>query len=296
MHAMCDGLDVQVIMPRAFTFADLRCFADPSDARSYYFLPTSPRLQRDPKGVPILSLLDVGSSGYLMFTATWTAADSSVETLRQYIAHGSRQPDASGIRLAFAPLSSVECHALLGDGRGSFQTIATSTTSGMPPYDAVFALTVAGERLAAARAAMRGEHGFLAIEYTAALLVPSTSSAIFRSADQALLPWLRERRASGVAMRAQLEEAVEAGLATVTVEAVGQPGDEVVTELFDRVLSQAAQMAPRWIAESGYGDIVVHVAVDRDVREPVRVLADVGGILAGGSATPSQEVRDASDR
>src|SRR5262245_15232901 len=164
MPPLCHD-DVRVTMQPAFDFVDLRCFADPSDARTYYFLPIVPDLRRDPQQRPLITMIDVGSSGSLMFTATWDPNAESVEALRRDIARGHHEPDTSRIRLAFAPLTSLECHALLGDGRGSFQTVATSATSGMPPYDALFSLNVTGERLGQVRSAMRGEPGFLGIEY-----------------------------------------------------------------------------------------------------------------------------------
>jgi hypothetical protein len=234
----------------------------------------------------MITVLDVGSSGYAMFTATWGASGASVDALRREIASGHRDPDASRIRLSFAPVSAPQCHALIGDGSGTFQTIATSATSGMPPYDALFNLEIPQERLAHVKSAVTGERGLLAIEYVAHLLVPATASAAFRSQSDDLLPWLRARRSSDTPMRALLEEAVELGLATVTVDAPDHAGGQITTELFDRVLTQAAQVAPRWITEGDYGHLEVDATVERDVREAVRAFADIGGILASGSARP----------
>jgi hypothetical protein len=262
----------------------LRWFPDPSAPRRYYFLPAAPDLQRDSNRRPMITMLDVGPSGYLMFTATWSAPAGSVEALRREIAADSHDSDPSGVVLSFAPLSSVLCRALLGDGTGAFQTIATSATSRVPPYDALFNLPVQDERLARVRSAMRGEPGFLAIEYAADLLVPSIGTGALRAEAGRLLPWLRTRSDSGKSHRALLEEAVELGLASVTVDAPERlAGGVLAEELFDRVLDQMAQLVPGWLAAEGPALIEVEATVERGAPHPVRSFADVGGIVSGNS-------------
>jgi len=234
----------------------------------------------------MLTMVDVGASSVVMFTATWSASEPSVDALGREIASGYGEADAGRIKLSFAPMTPPKCHALLGDGTGSFETIATSLTSGVPPYDALFNLSLQGVRPTQVRSAMRGERGHLAIEYVADLLIPSIATATLRSHAAALLPWLRARRSRGESIRGLLDEAIESGLATVTVDAADHPDGEVATELYERVLTEVTQLASRWIAEGGSGDIEVGAALERDVREPVRAFADIGGIVASGSTRP----------
>ena len=287
MRAFSNDMSAPATMTLSFDFRDLHCYANPANPRSYYFLPSAAGVRRDATGHPMISLLDVGATGsYLMFTATWQASAASLDALRREIAAGHQDPDADSIQLAFAPLSGVECHALLGDGSGQFKTVGTSATSGMPPYDAVFNLSVPPDRAADAARAVRGEAGFLAVEYVADLRVPSVASAAFRSDSGELLPWLREARGSGVPMRTLLEEAVELGLATVTIDAPDHPGGQLAIELFDRVLTQAALVAPRWITEGDYGTLAADATVERDSGEPIRAFADVGGLVVDSSTRP----------
>lgn len=275
------------IMPLGFDFQDLRCYPNPANPHSYFFVPTTPDVQRDSNGHPVVTMFDAGASAYLMFTATWQASASSVEALRHEIATGHaaghHEPDPGDIRLAFAPLSDLECHALLGDGTGSAQTVGTSATSGLPPYDALFNITVSPDRADFARRAANGEPGFLAIEYVGDLRIPSVASAAFRSESGELLPWLRDHRTSSASMRELLEEAIALGLATVKVDAPDHPGGEMAIELYDRVLSQAAQIAPRWIAEGAWGTLATDAAIQRDTREPIRAVADIGALIAKSS-------------
>lgn len=287
MRGRCSGKRAPIMTDASFTFQDLRCFADPADPRSYYFLPLTADLQRDSNRRPLITMLDTGASGYVMFTATWTAPPDRVDALRREIAAGHHVPDASHIRLAFAPITSPQCHALLGDGAGAFQTIATSDTSRMPPYDALFNVPVPQERMAQVRSAVRGEPGFLAIEYVAELRVPASGSATFRADAADLIPWLRSERAGGKSLRALLEEAVELDLASVSLIVSERLGADVAVELFDRVVTQAAQAAPRWMADSAAGSLEVEAIVDRGSPEPIRAFADIGRIAASAAGRAS---------
>lgn len=271
----------------SFTFGDLRCFADPSDARHYYFLPIAPDRQRGGDQRPMITMLDVGSSGHVMFTATWGARPASVNALKRQIAAGHQDPDTSRIRLSFAPIASPACHVLLGDGSGAFRTIATSATSRVPPYDALFSLPVPSQSLDQVRAAVRGREDFLAVEYVAELRIPAAGTAAFRADAARLISWLRSERHGGASLRALLEEAVQAGLATVTVSASERLGAEVAGELFDRVLTQVADVAPRWMAHGGAGVVEVEASIERGAPEHVRACADIGRIVAGGSLQSS---------
>jgi hypothetical protein len=270
-------------MRSSFRFRDLFCFVDPDDARRYYILPSTPDVRRGADERPMITMVDVAGSGYVMFTATWAARPATVDALRREIAAGQPGADANGITLAFAPLASLQCHTVAGDRTGSFQTIATSATSGVPPYDALFNLAVQGERLTQVRRALSGERGLLGIEYVADVLVRSTSTATFRAPASELLPWLRSGRAAS--LRALLELAIASGLATVTVDPADHAG-AAAAALVERVLDDAAQRAPRWLADAASGDIEVSVTLERDGPEPVRAFADIGGLIADRAVRP----------
>jgi hypothetical protein len=277
----------RVAMERRFTLLGCSCYVDPTDDRRYYFLPSAPDVRRDASGLPMITVVDVGSAGYVMFTATWTAPGASMDALKFQIANERGGPDAGPIRLSIALVSEPRCHALIGDGHGAFERIATSATSGVPPYDALFNVPVPQERLDHVKRAAKGERGFLAVEYAADLMVPAAAAAVFRSRSSDLLPWLRGRVGSDAPIQGLLEEAVGLGLATVTFDPPDCAGGAVSAELLDRILSQAAQAAPRWITEGDRGHFEVEATAEWDEREPVRAFADIGDIVAGGSAWPS---------
>src|SRR5688500_555110 len=196
-------------MAAGFEFRGLRCFRSASDPHTYHFVPARPDLRRDPDGVPLTTMVDAEAAGYLMLSAVWEASADDVEALRHELAARTQQSNVGQLRLSFAPVASVRCNALIGDGLGTFQTAATSSTSGMPPYDAVFSLFLQGEHLAYAKAALRGERGFLSVEYLADLRVPVSATATLDARAADLMPWIAERGADNVV--ALIEEAVQRG-------------------------------------------------------------------------------------
>jgi len=282
-------------MQSGFEFRGLHCLPSPTEAQAYWFWPKQPDLRRDPTGRPMLTMVDLGASGYLVFTATWDASASHVEALRRELAMRHHEPDVGRIRLSFAPMASPRCHALIGDGGGSFQAVATSTTSGVPPYDAAFNLFLQNERLTQAKAGLRGERGFLGIEYLAELLMPVGAKAAFHALAGDLLPWLRSHATGSQDIPRLLEQAVECGLAAVTIDVPDHQAGQLAGELYDRVLAEAGRVLPRWLEQAGPGDIHVAVTLDRNASEPVRAFTDVAGLVSTESVRFVTGGRDAAD-
>ena len=274
-----------------FDFRGLRFFSSADDATACYFLPRQPSLQSDADGRPMLTMVDLGASAYLLFTSRWAASEQDLSALRSEIANRDREP-LDLIKLSYAPITSPRCNALIGDGSGSFQTIATSNTSGVPPYDAVFNLFLENDRLAQAKAGLQGEEGFLGIEYLAELPVPMKATATFRARAHRLLPWLRARRGSSHDFSQLLNEGVEAQVAEVVIDKFETPDSELIVEIYNKVIAQAAQMLPRWIDQDAPGDINVAVTIEKNVNEPVRAFADIGAIVSTDS---TQAIRGGED-
>jgi hypothetical protein len=263
----------------SFDFRGLRYFPSADDVTACYFLPRQPGLQSDADGRPMLTMVDLGASAYLLFTGRWAASEIDLNDLRSELA--ARDCELVDlVKLSYAPITSPRCNVLIGDGGGSFQTIATSNTSGFPPYDAAFNLFLENDRLAHAKAGLRGEQGFLGIEYQAELPVPIKATATLRARAHHLLPWLRAHSASSNDPSRLLEDAVEAQVAEIVLDMVDLPGTELTVELYNKVIAEAAQMLSRWIEQDAPGDIHVAVTVEQNIHEPVRAFADIGAIVS----------------
>lgn len=218
---------------------------------------------------------------YLLFTATWAAPDADLEALRQELAVRLDEPSPARIRLAFAQVTEPRCAVLAGDGGGSFDTVATSTTSGVPPFDAVFNLALSGDRLAVV-GARAGRPDLLALEYAAGLSATVGGTATFTAETDRLAAWLAARPEVPNPVTV-LDEAVRAGLAVVTVDAAEPHLGALTTTLYDRVLAEAARALPNWLGHQVPGDLRASVSLEQLVEEPVRAFADIGSIVAGAS-------------
>ena len=256
----------------------LQLFELPSEPNTYHYLPTRPDLRRDALGQPLTSIIDAGTKGYLMLSVAWEAERKAFEALHQKFVAQNSQLRPADIRLVFAPVSSVRCRVLLADDCGGFQALASSNTSRVPPYDAVFSLELQGEQLAKARAALLGEPGNLAIEYCAELGMPVKGTATFAARSADLAPWLAEADANDVL--ALLEEAVQHKAARVTVNVPDQHTSHLTVPLYERLLQRTAEQMRRWLTETIPDHINVTVRLDERVSESVCAFADVGELVS----------------
>jgi hypothetical protein len=176
----------------SFDFSGLLCFPRPNATDSYYYVPLRADLDRSPDGRPIFSLIQTGATGYLMLTAVWRATDAAVDALRQELAARTNVENPEQIELSLAPVDVARCDLLLGDGTGSFQTLATNKTSRMPPYAALFSVTLTKEQFSHVAAAVNGRAGFLAVEYDAVLPTESRASARLMPQSARFVQWLRD--------------------------------------------------------------------------------------------------------
>src|SRR4051812_26777338 len=103
-------------MGEIFEYQDLLWFENRSASHSYYFLPRYADVQRDDQGGPMVSLLTSGTTGFLVLTAVWRGPEDVLDGLRADIAARCGIDDPATIRLAFAPVRSVACELVLGDG------------------------------------------------------------------------------------------------------------------------------------------------------------------------------------
>jgi hypothetical protein len=273
-------------MPDTFDFHDLRCFASAKDASTWHFMPRHPDVQRGNDGRALLTLIDMGATAYLLFTATWGASQQDLQDLRREIASRTPGVRAERVELAFAPVASVHCNVLMGDGRGSFDNVASSKTSGYPPYDAAFNVYLQGERLAHAKAALQGEAGRLALEYCAELRTPVSARAQLTAHGPALVAALAGA-ADRAALRQALDRAVESGIARVVIDGADPGAATLAAELYDRVLDRAAEMLPRLMRQGVPDEVRLAVALEQEIGQATSAFADVGTLLAAVTMNPT---------
>lgn len=279
-----------------FVFRSLRCFPLTHEPGTWAYVPVAADLQRDDIGRPMLTLADLGSTAYLLFTASWSADEADLKALRTEIASRKGSLDEASIRLVFAPISSLTCHALLGDGEGAYETVATSETSGYPPYHAVFNLFLEGERLGRAKTSLSGRPGFLAVDFQANISVPVRGQGTF-TAPADLFDWIRDRGAVAEKNLADLlEEAVRENRARILVDVPDSYAGDITPALYGRILTTAAAAVGRKLNRGPPGAISITLTLDQSVDESIHAYADLGTIVAvAGNQALLLGGRDAAD-
>lgn len=138
----------------------------PSDdeAGLFFYTPKSPGIARDVNGRPQLNLISAGEGGFLQITADWGLNEVQREEIRDTLARQTG-PDGAQIRLEQSRDTVTETALCLGDGAAGWDTLKTSASSGVPPFQSAFSVMLDAGQMPRAERALAGERGFLMIRY-----------------------------------------------------------------------------------------------------------------------------------
>lgn len=236
----------------------------------YPYLPLTADVQRDPAGAPVVALTRVGDRGFLSFCGLWQTGADDLEALATEI--GARAAARSPVRLAFVPVEAASCAAMLGDGTGAFTPLATTDTSGYPPYPALFNLDLDGEPLAAAQRALAGEAGWFGFEYRAALPRPVRVRARLEAEGARLGDWLAAQIGGDGITGDTLAAAAADDAARLTIDPPGIADTAARAALADMLAARPAPAKDEMLA--------LDLAVETRAHDPVRVFADLGALMA----------------
>lgn len=265
-------------------FQDVQYRQSADDPGTFFYLPAQPSPELLPAGVPAASLVATGDGGFFQLGVHWDLSQAQLQALQQYL---SRQfPDlASPPRLVPEGLTVDAVKLILQMPDGSADVIATGTSSGYPPFAAVFNLTLDGAHFAQASSALSGREHVLKVRYeisgqsTVACTV--TISGDVRPDLQQL-----DAEADTDACRSQLGSAITDGRLQLVVS-----GDDVAPELRDRTIQTAmdhgAEVLHRMLA--GDTDLdAAHLTASATLTDtrPVQWTreADVGQWFSRGNA------------
>jgi hypothetical protein len=138
--------------------------ADPADGATWYYLSTGPTAQLGPDGHPLASILDAGEVGLVQISCQLDPPAGELESLRRLIATTAPSDRPIVLRSAVTAVRGITVSCTVDAGGGD-AALGRSAGSGYPPHTAVFQLSLTGDRLLAARAALAGEHNQVEIRY-----------------------------------------------------------------------------------------------------------------------------------
>jgi hypothetical protein len=153
----------------------IKIVAKNGDRRVWSYMPPHPSLERGPGGAPMLTVIEAGATAFLQCTARVALYEEARTALLARLQEIEPQAE----RLEAAPLS-VERVALEVKTGSTWVAVAESKSSGMPPWTAALAATLAPDSLAAIKSALAGEQERARLR--AWIVLPGSSATFRRSA------------------------------------------------------------------------------------------------------------------
>lgn len=158
-------------LPGAHTFLDVSWYPKRDDERTFYYLPGAPVPERDAQGRPTLQLWEIGRKARLQFGIRLTVEGEVLENLRREIASVMGFSNPAVIRLAPPPLSVTAVEFVAHDGEGNDRVLDSRTSSGYPPFNTLFNVSLDEPHAARAEEAIRGQRDLLKVRYALSLPV-----------------------------------------------------------------------------------------------------------------------------
>jgi hypothetical protein len=170
-----DAPGTSVPHPEAFSLLGIQLYPDATNPRFLRYLPGNPAPETGPNGRPTLLLVASDRGAILQLGALWGLTDTTRAALRAALADS--HPELAHLDLQPAAVSVTGVTLSLASSDGTLHPLATSSSSGMPPFSAVFSAQLDAEQKAQAIAALQGRRGTLLVDYAIAL-PPSVAAAL----------------------------------------------------------------------------------------------------------------------
>jgi hypothetical protein len=162
--------------PGSIELDGVTLYEDDGTMNSWRYIPGGPVPEKSGSR-PTLHLYVTAAGGILQLGTQWTVEPGLIEKLKRKIADRAQRDEAE-LRLQPAPGSVKQVAVEIGDGKGLSVTVGTSSSSGFPPYNAIFRITLDNEKKNAVVAALNGRSGFLAVRYHASVFQKVSAQAI----------------------------------------------------------------------------------------------------------------------
>ncbi|HEX5110304.1 MAG TPA: hypothetical protein VFV95_17760 [Vicinamibacterales bacterium] len=147
------------------------------DGRAWKYVPDRPVIERSASGEPMFSIIEAGPVAFLQCTARLALNDEGRARLLERLK--AVRPEAETLEAASITVGRI---ALEVSNAGVWEAVAESSGSGMPPWTAALAATLAPAALSAIKAAAGGETGHARLR---ASITRAASPSTYRRAEAA---------------------------------------------------------------------------------------------------------------
>jgi len=264
-----------------FDVAGIHCY---ETAAGYACVPAAPRPELAPNGRPTLALWVIPPRPRLQLGTRWELTPEDLDSVRAAVV--ARHP-ATDPNISSAPVEVDEVALLIGDGAHAPAQLATSSSSGFPPFAAVFSIELDDAQAALVTSALNGARGRLTVEYRARF-TRSTPIRVAIDGDVS-----DDLSANAESAPAQIDRAVQAGHLTVTRTPANGLPEDVFQPLEQQARALAAEDLARLAAGAGGSpQAAIHEQVSGTHDETTAVVrdADVADWFAGTSGADSVHV------
>jgi hypothetical protein len=142
-------------------------YAKAAEPSEFYYIPNIPTPELDPQGRPTLMLVRTAQGAILQFGVRFALTSGEESAL--LAALSKQAPQRGALRLQPAPISVDAVAVSLANAAGQMVELTSRTSSGYPPYNTVFSLTLTDEQGAQAISAVNGRRGLLSVAYRISL-------------------------------------------------------------------------------------------------------------------------------
>ena len=270
-----------------FEFNGLYCYPT-EEADTYFFLPLAPRPETDASGDPTLMSIPMGDGGFLQLGARLEGDEETLAALRRKLAQRLGLDEPALIRLHMAPLAMEGAVLLIGDGSETLKEVSRNSTSGFPPYTALFHRQLDAAQHNAVVAALNGREGFVRVCYDVTLPQPVTARARLVGDIKDLFARLAAAptNADPETIRRLLDDALTKNQLRLEVEAP----DAAPPNLLQRAAAQVREEATNLLlqihdakaAVPGEATVLAAVELTEDVTQPLQLTTDVANWFAPG--------------
>jgi hypothetical protein len=216
------------ILPSGFDYHGIYCYRSADTPHMFFYIPGEPTPEKDPAGKSTLSLWVTGEGALFQLGVHWGLDADIAGELQAYLVQHFPDLDPDMLRLSPAPVSVAEVTLNLGDGAGALKVLKTSSSSGMPPYSALFSMQLSAEEKAQVTAAINGRSGFLTVEYRASLPVAvSATTTISGDMSVDIVQLSQQDTLSEADCLAQIETALAEQRLTISRTGTGDVPDDL---------------------------------------------------------------------
>ena len=209
--------------PDTVVVENVVCYTSDDASGDWLYVPADPVAELA-GGKPVVQLWASPDSGILQLGAEWTVRPELLERVEAAV---SRAVGGRAVHLQPAPSTVRQVSLETIDDHGTSSVLASSTSSGFPPYRAIFRVELQATAMNAAAAALNGRRGRLAIRYRVGVpLKASVRAQVEGDVEEALITLPAE--ASEAAIQSWLNGAIEARQVVVSVQASGPAGDDLI--------------------------------------------------------------------